>query len=64
MVSEEDRIEIERLVNLKEADMSDKNSAQMMVRKYMDKGFKCCMTCGPAVVQMFKRLRMWWEKTK
>ena len=61
MVSERDIIEIQRLCSLKTADMVDKNSAQAMIRQYIDPGAKYCMTCDPAIRQMFKRLRTWSE---
>jgi uncharacterized protein involved in tolerance to divalent cations len=54
--------EIERLVNLTNADMNDKHKAQEFVRLYINKGFKACMTCDPSVRSMFKILRKWWSE--
>jgi hypothetical protein len=58
----EDKDEIERLVSIKTADYGDKASAQRMVQRYINPGYKACMTCDPAIRQMFKILRGWWEK--
>jgi len=63
-ISKEDKIEIERLLTLKVAAMPDKHSAQEMIRRYIDNGAKYCMTCDPAIVSMFKRLRNWFEVNK
>ena len=49
---------IEYCVQLKEADMRDKEMCEMLIRTYIDEGFKMCKTCAPQVVAGFKRLRM------
>lgn len=58
----EDKNEIERLLNLKVASFKDKDSAQAITQRYINPGAKYCMTCDPAVRQMFKILREWWNK--
>lgn len=63
-ISKEDKIEIERLLNLTTADMRDKNSCQLMIQRLIDNGAKYCMTCDPAIRAMFKRLRTWYEANK
>ena len=57
----EDILEIQRLYKLTKADMVDKHSAQRLIQEYIDAGAKYCMTCDPAIRQMFKRLREWAE---
>ena len=58
-MTNEDATEIKRLLNLKVADMRDKNSCQSLINKYINDGAKWCMTCDPAVKQMFMVLRAW-----
>lgn len=61
MVSDDDIIKIRRLLQLRTADMVEKNLAQSLIQKYINPGAKYCMTCDPAVRQMFKTLRNWAE---
>ena len=63
-ISKEDKIEIERLLNLSTADMRDKNSCQSIIQRYIDNGAMYCMTCDPSIRAMFKRLRGWYETNK
>jgi hypothetical protein len=55
---------LEYLTQLTEADMRDKEMCEMMIRTYIDSGYKMCKTCAPQVVAGFKRLKLWWEKEK
>jgi len=61
-MNKEDKDEIERLLSLKIATFPDKSSAQEMIRKYINPGAHYCMTCDPAIRQMFSVLRGWWSK--
>lgn len=63
-ISKEDKLEFERLLIIKTADMVDKHSAQNLIRTYIDNGAKYCMTCDPSIRAMFKRLRNWFEANK
>lgn len=58
-MTNEDAKEIKRLLSIRVADMVDKNSCQSLINKYINEGAKYCMTCDPAVIQMFKTLRNW-----
>jgi hypothetical protein len=58
-MTNEDAQEIKRLLSIRVADMRDKNSAQSLINKYISEGAKWCMTCDPAVKQMFQVLRNW-----
>jgi hypothetical protein len=58
-MTNEDAQEIKRLLSLRVADMRDKNSAQSLINKYISEGSKWCMTCDPAVKQMFGVLKNW-----
>ena len=53
--------EIKRLLSLKQVDMVDKNSCMSLINKYINDGAKWCLTCDPAVRQMFMVLRSWCE---
>ena len=57
-----DIIEIRRLLTLKTADMGDKNSAQNIINRYINEGGRWCMTCDPAIRQMFSVLKNWAEQ--
>ena len=57
----EDFNTIEYLITLNEADMSEKDQCERIIRTYIDGGYKLCKTCDPQVVAGFKRLRKWWE---
>lgn len=59
MIDEADKLEIQRLLKLRTANMGDKNSAQDLIRKYISEGAKWCMTCDAAIKQMFGVLRNW-----
>lgn len=61
-MSEEDKLEIIRLVELKSFNPHDKHSAQDIIQRYIDAGAKYCMSCDGAVRSMFRRLRSWWEE--
>jgi hypothetical protein len=63
-MTKKEKEDIERLIVLTEVDMSDKHLAQYYVRTYINEGFKCCMTCDPAVRGMFKILKNWWNGQK
>jgi hypothetical protein len=60
-MTEEDLKEIKRLLNLKVVDMRDKTSCLDLINKYINGGSKWCLTCDPAVRQMFMVLRSWCE---
>jgi hypothetical protein len=53
--------EIERLLSVSVADVTDKHSAQSIIQKYIQPGYKCCMTCDPQIRLMFRKLRGWWD---
>lgn len=59
IIDPNDFIEIQRLCSLRGADMLDKNSAQNLINKYINNGLKWCLTCDPAVRQMFNVLKNW-----
>lgn len=56
-----DFLEIKRLLTLKKVDMGDKTNCQNLIRKYINEGASYCLTCDPAVRQMFLTLRTWAE---
>ena len=57
-----ERDDIERLCNLKSADMADKELALHYFKKYVDKNALFCLVCASAVKIMFNRLRVWWNR--
>jgi len=57
IISEEDKIEIERLLNLKVALGEDKASCNQMINKYFDKGFKFCKTCDSQIRRAWQKLK-------
>ena len=59
---EEDRIEIERLLECGSITIEDSQSAQRLVRTYINSGYKCCMTCPPQIRKLFAILRDWYQK--
>jgi hypothetical protein len=59
-----DREEFERLYKLKAADMTDKNSALDLIRRYIDAGSAYCLHCDGAIRAMFKRLKGWYDENK
>lgn len=61
-LTQADIVEIRRLLTIKIADMGDKNSCQSIINKYINEGGKWCMTCDPAIRQMFSVLRNWAEE--
>lgn len=64
MISEEDKLEFERLYSLQSFKPVDKHSAQSLIQRYIDPGAKYCMSCDGSVRAMFKRLRLWWDESK
>lgn len=58
-MTDEDAKEIKRLLTIRTANMVDKHSCQALINKYINEGAKWCMTCDPAVKQMFQVLRNW-----
>lgn len=61
-VNDKDLAEIRRLLDLRIADMGDKASAQAIINKYINPHGSWCMTCDPAIRQMFSVLRNWAEQ--
>ena len=57
-----ERDDIERLCNLKSANMADKELALQYFKRYVDKGALFCLVCSSAVKIMFMRLRVWWNR--
>jgi hypothetical protein len=55
---------IEKLVKLTEADMAEKDAVTKVIRTYLDPGFSMCMTCDAQVQAAFKRLKIWWTKSR
>jgi len=60
-MNKEDRDEIERLLSIKVATYGDKDSCKRMIQKYISPGYTYCLTCDPAVIAAFKKLRQWWQ---
>lgn len=59
IITDEDMLEIKRLLTLRIADMGDKSSAQRIINKYINPHGVWCMTCDPAIRQMFDVLKNW-----
>jgi hypothetical protein len=64
IITEVDRLEFERLSQLKTADMRDKHSAQELSRRYINPGEHICMHCDPQVQKLFKKIKTWWQSNK
>lgn len=60
-MTDKDLVEIKRLLALRTADMGDKDSCLRLIRTYINEGAAYCLTCDPAVRNMFKTLRDWAE---
>lgn len=61
-MDEFDRAEFIRLIDLVSATGVDKQSAQNLIRKYIDPTAQYCMNCPPSVQAMFRRLKGWWSE--
>jgi len=60
-MTREDKEEIERLLALNNATITDKKSALTLVQRYISPGFSICITCDPMVRNLFNKLRKWWD---
>lgn len=63
-MSNEDKLEIIRLLNLTSVNGVDKHSAQDLIQRYINPGAKYCMSCDGSVRAMFNQLRNWWQLNK
>lgn len=61
-MTKKEKEEIEYLVNLKAADMPEKQAVLNYIRKYINEGARFCLTCPASVRLMFSQLRDWWNK--
>tara|TARA_R110000850_G_scaffold53256_4_gene127870 strand:- start:3068 stop:3286 length:219 start_codon:yes stop_codon:yes gene_type:complete len=59
-----EKVNIERLITLKNVNMEDKKQALEIYIKYISKYNKFCLTCPSSVRILFHQLRFWWNKQK
>lgn len=64
MISEEDKIVFERLVNLITMNPADKHIMKNLCEKYKINGCNVCLSCNDAVRNLFKRVCQFYEKNK
>lgn len=57
LISEEDRIEIERLLSLKTSKVGDSKSCIRIINTYWDQGFRICHTCAQQVIRAYSKLK-------
>jgi hypothetical protein len=61
-MKKQERDDIERLCNLKIADMGDKELTLHYLRKFVNPSANFCLMCGGSVKIMFNQLRNWWNR--
>jgi hypothetical protein len=63
-MEEKDRIEIERLIQLKAVTQSDKESALDIYKRLVTPFSRFCLKCPTSVRMLFKNLAVYYAKTK
>jgi len=63
-MEKKDREEIERLMDLKELNKTDKISMVLIMQKYVDSSINICMTCSSQIKFTYHRLRKWYVNFK